>query len=145
MSNISSLADPLAYLQSLQSLQNQAAPADVSSGQNWLFWATCIARTVGTSGDLEVSLDVTGGSKLLFRGQHNGIGVIGAFGGTGPGTLMVDPNSLIGKSIDYIVAATPSVGIVAFNITWINTGNMSGAGLGGFVPPSMGKGTFTRR
>lgn len=132
--------------QSLDASPNADAPdaPDAVPGDA-LFWATCVARTLGTSGTFEADLDCSNGVKLRFEGKHSAIGVVGAFGGTGPGILVVDPAGLVGKEVDYALAATPTLGIVAFNATWINTGNMTGGGIGGFVAPSVGKGKFTRR
>lgn len=118
--------------------------AEESNGR--VFWATYSADVVGTTGQLLVDLDCVGGVKLRFQGVHNTAGIVGKVWGTGPGVLMVDPESLYGKEVDYVFATTPGLFVTISNVTWISTGNMTGVGAGmTTIPPSIGRGKFTKR
>lgn len=125
--------------------QQQSSDA-VEESNGKVFWATYSADVVGTTGELLVDLDCAGGVKLRFQGVHNTVGIVGKVWGTGPGVLMVDPESLYGKEVDYVFATTPSFLVTVSNVTWISTGNMTGVGAGiTTIPPSIGRGKFTKR
>jgi len=92
-------------------------------------------------------MEFTNGAKLSYRGEGGGA----VFGGgvfAGGGIFTVDPATLVGKEVAFLVAAGPGVP-APLAITWILNfvpiGNFLGGGISAFAGAGGGSGKFERR